>query len=583
MGGKNNFYVVTVGKDVGVFKKWLQVSRVREGTNCEGYETQEEAVKAFDEALTNGFVKISGSFDHPYQSPRIHPPLDCPPYSCGPASVAVPNSPPPTPGRARARSISTPAPAPVHVPIFAPSTPSPSTFLPPSVFENASFGDIPGYAQNVTIRSPKREKAPINTPNPPKQNKEIQTVGRTKGACAQCGCDCTTDLRQKQQQNGASSSRSTSDPSQSAKGKQSTRRDELSVISSESESDDVFTRSSISDEKKAPTTPRRAHAHIPTSVHSTHRSSIRAKPVLRTLSAPPNSSSFASPPSSPSRIHQKSKPQPPTAAAISPQPAAVTSRYHSNPNTQSPTSTTTTNSSFQPPNAVIDISDVESYPSSDSSVSGSKTDEEDSSGPEDVTPLQTRQRLLSPLTSPDFKNAVLTDGVGVGVHGHPDVKGKKMAVSSSSPSAQRKRSTSHTPNCTADVFTTGTSLGAAAGHLVSPRQDHSSSSSPCVSSGSGFGGSEGEQSSSSDRISSALGLLHQSPAPTNIRAMYNEILDPRSPIRQNRVMALGEPSFFQRSSSSPSSTPFGLRPSPRAKTRVPGGLRSPGKLVLLEN
>ncbi|GAW05219.1 hypothetical protein LENED_007060 [Lentinula edodes] len=579
MGGKNNFYVVTVGKDVGVFKKWLQVSRVREGTNCEGYETQEEAVKAFDEALTNGFVKISGSFDHPYQSPRIHPPLDCPPYSCGPASVAVPNSPPPTPGRARARSISTPAPAPVHVPIFAPSTPSPSTFLPPSVFENASFGDIPGYAQNVTIRSPKREKAPINTPTPPKQNKEIQTVGRTKGACAQCGCDCTTDPRQKQQQNGASSSRSTSDPSQSAKGKQSTRRDELSIISSESESDDVFTRSSISDEKKAPITPRRAHTHISTSVHSTHRSSILAKPVLRTLSAPPNSSSFASPPSSPSRIHKKSKPQPPTAAASSPKPAAATSHYHRNPNTQFPTSTTTTNSSFQLPNAVIDISDVESYPSSDSSVSGSKTDEEeDSSGPEDVTPLQTRQRLLSPLTSPNFKNAVLTDGVGGGVHRHPYVKGKKTTVSNSSPSAQRKRSTPYTPNCTADVFTTGTSLSAAAEHLVSPRQGHTSSSSPRVSSASGFGGSELEQGSSNDGVSSALGLLHQSPAPTNISVMYNDILDPRSPILRNRVMALGEPN----SSSSPSSTPFGLRPSPRAKTRVPG-LRSPGKLVLLEN
>ncbi|KAJ4497105.1 hypothetical protein C8R41DRAFT_823274 [Lentinula lateritia] len=578
MGGKNNFYVVTVGKDVGVFKKWLQVSHVREGTNCEGYETQEEAVQAFDEALTNGFVKISGSFDHPYQSPRIHPPLDCPPYSCGPASVAVPNSPPPTPGGVRARSTSITAPAPVHVPIFAPSTPSHSTFLPPSVFENASFGDIPGYAQNVTIRSPKREKPSINTPNSPKQNKKIQTVDRAEGACAQCGCDYTTDPRQKQQQKGVSSSRSTSDPSQSAKGKQSTRRDELSVISSESESDDVFTRSSISDEKNAPITPRRTHSHILTSVHSTHRSSIRAKPVLRTLSAPPNSSTFASPLSSPSRIHQKSKTQSPTTAAITPRPTAMTSRYHRNLTTQYPTSATTTTSSSQPPNAVIDISDVESYPSSDSSVSGSKSDEEDSSGPEDVTPLQTRQRLLSPLTSPDLKNAVLTDGVGVGVHGHPDIKGKKTTFSNSSPSAQRKRISPYTPNCTADVFTTGTSLSAAAGHLVSPRQGHSSSSSPRVSSSSGFGGSEVEQSSSNDGVSCALGLLHQFPAPTNISAIYNDILDPRSPIRRNRVMALGESD----SSSSPSSTPFELRPSPRAKTRIPG-LRSPGKLVLLEN
>lgn len=218
----------------------------------------------------------------------------------------------------------------------------------------------------------------------------------------------------------------------------------------------------------------------------------------------------------------------------------MTSRYHRNLTTQYPTSATTTTSSSQPPNAVIDISDVESYPSSDSSVSGSKSDEEDSSGPEDVTPLQTRQRLLSPLTSPDLKNAVLTDGVGVGVHGHPDIKGKKTTFSNSSPSAQRKRISPYTPNCTADVFTTGTSLSAAAGHLVSPRQGHSSSSSPRVSSSSGFGGSEVEQSSSNDGVSCALGLLHQFPAPTNISAIYNDILDPRSPIRRNRVMALGE-------------------------------------------
>ncbi|KAJ4483391.1 hypothetical protein J3R30DRAFT_3448114 [Lentinula aciculospora] len=429
--GKYCFYVVTVGKDVGVFTKWLQAKHVREGASCEGYELKDEAIKAFDEAMINGFVQISGSFDQPYQSPRIHPPLDCPPYSCGPTSVAVvPTSPPPTPAR----------PAPVS------STPA-TAFFPPAVFENASSGDVPGYAQNVTLRSPKREKPAANFQYCTKQNKDVQTT-RTRGGCPECGCECTANFGS-QQQEGADS---TTDRAQSTKGKEPTRRYEVSVISSESESDDD---ASSSTRQKVPSTPRRMHTIA--SIQGAHETGALAKPVLRTLSAPTNSLSsplVRKPNQSPSRLR---------------------------------------------PNILIDISDADSYPSA-STASSSDTDP-DSSGPEDVTPLRTR--LLSPLISPDFKNAVLMDAVN-------NAQLLRNSTVPNSPSRSRRRDT-------------------ASGPTVSKRANTSIEKSPRVV---------------TDRRASRAGCspgrlgLHQCHVPSIV---YNDSCDPRSPILRNRLTASGEP------------------------------------------
>ncbi|KAJ3790769.1 hypothetical protein GGU10DRAFT_414097 [Lentinula aff. detonsa] len=363
--GKNNFYVVTVGKDVGVFGKWLQVSQVRTGMNCEGYETKEEAMKAFDEAMANGFVKISGSFDRPYQSPRIYPPLDCPPYSCGPASAVIPTFLPPTPTsvcKLPSPSISPsshiPPSSPIRptLPVQRSSTPPPS--LPPSVFEHASFGDIPGHAPNVTIRprSPKKGKPETKSRCGycPKRNQKIQTTIEKDGS----------NNIKREQKKGRDASPSMSGRSSSAKGKELARQQyEVNIISSESESDDDYDSASSLVGQKAPITPRRAH--ITMSVQSAHRSSTtRAKSVLRTL---PPTANISSSSTSASRYGQKANKSP----------------------------------SRSKPNIVIDISDVESYPSDSDS-------DEDSSGPEDVTPLRTRL-LLSPLTSPVFSNTALID------------------------------------------------------------------------------------------------------------------------------------------------------------------------------
>ncbi|KAJ3979693.1 hypothetical protein F5890DRAFT_867775 [Lentinula detonsa] len=490
--GKNNFYVVTVGKDVGVFGKWLQVSQVRTGMNCEGYETKEEAMKAFDEAMANGFVKINGSFDRPYQSPRIYPPLDCPPYSCGPASAVIPSFLPPTPTsvcKLPSPSISPsshiPPSSPIRptLPVQRSSTPPPS--LPPSVFEHASFGDIPGHAPNVTIRprSPKKGKPETKSRCGycPKRNQKIQTTIEKDG-CTYCGCKCAANNMKREQKKGLNASPSMSERSSSVKDKDPARQQyEVNIISSESESDDDYDSGSSLVGQKAPITPRRAH--ITMSVQSAHRSSTtRAKPVLRTL--------------------------PPTANISSSSTSA--SRYGQKANT-SP--------SRSKPNIVIDISDVESYPSDSDS-------DEDSSGPEDVTPLRTRL-LLSPLTSPVFSNTALIDATVDSI--------QPLRSTSSSPRSRNFACSSTFQNC-ADV-SIGVTPGVITNHLVS-----------CA------GRSFLESSAGRDDDEDGALVPHQSHVPSTI---YNESVDPRSPISRNLIMATGELNFPSFGRPSPSSRILG--------------------------
>ncbi|KAJ4002071.1 hypothetical protein F5050DRAFT_1802640 [Lentinula boryana] len=501
--GKNNFYVVTVGKDVGVFGKWLQVSQVRTGMNCEGYETKEEAMKAFDEAMANGFVKINGSFDRPYQSPRIYPPLDCPPYSCGPTSAVGPTSLPPTPTsvcKLPSPSISPSS----HIPPSSPIRPtfpvqrsskSPPSF-PPSVFEHVSFGDIPGHAPNVTIRprSPKKGKPETNLSRCqycPKRNKKIQMTIEKDG-CTYCGCNCAANNIKREQQKGHNTFPSMSERSSSAKGREPAHQQyEVNTISSESESDDDYDSSSSLVGQKAPITPRRVCTTM--SVQSAHRSSTtRAKSVLRTL--------------------------PPTADNISSSTSA--SRYGQKAN-KSP--------SRSKPNIAIDISDVESYPSDSDS-------DEDSSGPEDVTPLRTGL-LLSPLTSPVFSNTALMDAA---------VNSIQLLRSTSSSPRTRNFACSSIVQNRAD-FSFGITPRVTMNHLVS-RAGRS-----FLESSAGGDGDEGV----------ALGL-HQSHVPTTI---YNEPADPRSPIPRNFIMAPGELNF-----------PYFGRPSQNS-----GILGSPGKSTLFAN
>ncbi|KAF5393279.1 hypothetical protein D9757_000608 [Collybiopsis confluens] len=137
----NQFYVVTAGKDVGVFKLWLQAAGVVVDSQCEGFETQEAAIEAFDESFNNGLIRITGSCASTYKSPRLHPPVTSPPFP-------------------KLR-------APVQAPLTPPTSPVYTRSIQATDFDdNQSFGAVPGYPMspplNVTIRSPKRERLQSN-------------------------------------------------------------------------------------------------------------------------------------------------------------------------------------------------------------------------------------------------------------------------------------------------------------------------------------------------------------------------------------------------------------------------------------
>ncbi|KIK67389.1 hypothetical protein GYMLUDRAFT_69572 [Collybiopsis luxurians FD-317 M1] len=147
--GKKKFYTVTVGKDVGVFRLWTQVSGVVLDHHCESFDSKEEAISAFDEAYNNGLVRITDSVVATYKSPRLHPPITSPPL---PRRSALPANAPPPPTHVP------PSPAPTP-----PTSPRSVRSLQASDFDNQSFGVVPGYPispspLNVTMRSPKRER-----------------------------------------------------------------------------------------------------------------------------------------------------------------------------------------------------------------------------------------------------------------------------------------------------------------------------------------------------------------------------------------------------------------------------------------
>ncbi|KAJ3838987.1 hypothetical protein F5878DRAFT_617942 [Lentinula raphanica] len=449
--GKNNFYVVTVGKDVGVFNKWLQVSQVRSGTNCEGYDTKEDAIKAFDEAYANGFVQIIGSFKQPYQSPRIYPPLDCPPYSCGPTSVVVPISPPSTPTRARKYSLTSPV-------FLPPSSVQPSPARVSSPTRPTSTTVPANTPATVTMRS---SQSLVENAAPRTHSRVTEVRSPTEGGCTYCGCACAGNSSHGHHRKSASTSSSGSKRSSSAKGKQPVREYEVSVISSESESESEHGPPSSS---RAPITPRRTRT---VNVHSAHRASpVGARPILRPLST--------------SSSNNKSSPLPPP-------------RFqYANPSTNN-------SPSRVQPSVVIDISDDDSYPSDPT-----PTDTDDSSGPEDVTPARTT-RLLSPLTSPVFDlDTALVEAMNE-TH-------LRSTPPSSLPPTPRKRDAGYRKF-----------LVPSAGEV---------------------------------RV---LGL-HQSPA------VFNESVDPRSPMSRDRTVALD----------GQNSMSFG-RPTPDTSSRYLG---SPGKFTL---
>lgn len=155
----------------------LQVRPIVFDTNCQKYGTKEEAINAFDEAMQNGFVEITGPCDGPYKSPRIYPPLTSPPH---PIDYAGPN--PPNPPKPQAPPASAPAPSVSSSSLH--TTPFPSTN--PSRSPNSPFDDT-----NVTMRSPKREKRAVSISDGRTRNAAQSSP--TKGECSDistCNCNC---------------------------------------------------------------------------------------------------------------------------------------------------------------------------------------------------------------------------------------------------------------------------------------------------------------------------------------------------------------------------------------------------------
>ncbi|KAK7466989.1 hypothetical protein VKT23_004052 [Stygiomarasmius scandens] len=63
MAGKK-WYVVIVGREVGIFDNWLEVTPLVYGVSCAqhaSFRDEEEARRAFEEAKAKGHVKRIGS------------------------------------------------------------------------------------------------------------------------------------------------------------------------------------------------------------------------------------------------------------------------------------------------------------------------------------------------------------------------------------------------------------------------------------------------------------------------------------------------------------------------------------------
>ncbi|KAJ6593933.1 hypothetical protein B0H19DRAFT_1092925 [Mycena capillaripes] len=68
---KRKWYVVTVGRDVGVFKTWIEVSPLVTGVSGalhQSFPSEEEAQIIFDEALIRGDVRIVGTAKGPAET-----------------------------------------------------------------------------------------------------------------------------------------------------------------------------------------------------------------------------------------------------------------------------------------------------------------------------------------------------------------------------------------------------------------------------------------------------------------------------------------------------------------------------------
>lgn len=319
----------------------LQVKPIVFETNCQKYGTKEEAIEAFNEAMENGFVEITGPCDGPYKSPRIYPPLTSPPH---PVHYAGPN--PPNPPKPQAPPASALAPSVSSPPL--PNTPFPSTN--PSRSFNSPFDDT-----NVTMRSPKREKRAVSiSGGQSSRTRNVAQSSPTKGECSDistCNCNCHIKT-----------------PSHCLESPVRQRKDSYIVV----------------------TSPQRRVKKEPRPLSSASLRSQAASPPIRWVTSPtpcPKNSPTLQPTPRVSPSGSILRTQSASAVQFS-SPLASTSRFPRDPS---------------PSRLGPNIIHVISSDSEDDSYPAASESESESSGPELVTPPQS-SHLLSPLTSPKLKD-----------------------------------------------------------------------------------------------------------------------------------------------------------------------------------
>ncbi|KAE9411461.1 hypothetical protein BT96DRAFT_13441 [Gymnopus androsaceus JB14] len=559
---------------------------------CEKHETKEEAINAFNEAMQNGFVKIQGSFNKPYKSPRIYPPVTCPPHPVINLASGAPKPPSPPP--------SPPAFTPAFTPAPAPPPPPPSTY--PSLDEKSSQFDD----RNVTKRSPQREKRAVNTFDG-RSSRSTYTQNQsspTKGGCGSnchhhCCCHCCCAGNHSCRSAATNPVSAPPSPNRERRQVMKERKPEPTLTTSSRQ-----VASAISRSKTAP---------APSVQSSTPRAPLSST-ISRTQSA--SAVQFSSPLASSSQYRSVSRsgpqdivflsdseteldedseaessgpedvtPSPSRAKLLSPLsyhahvPASgSTSRAASSPvsvNHGKAARESHNESGLEPessgpedvtpsPSRAKLLSPSSSHahvPASTSRAASSPVSvnhgkaaresydesglEPESSGPEDVTPLHSRAKLLSPLSSHAHVPAS-TSGAGGVWRSSPGPVNHGKAETRLSPRERQKESGSELESSGPEDVTPSPSRAKLLSPLISPKLKATGATagfSPCNSPS----GSPRKRDAASTPIAVTRTVNVTSPRRTpNLESndlvlthvpavVYNESDDPRSPIQRNRV------------------------------------------------